>query len=201
MAFDEIEMPAELAFGFRGGVRNPVSTSELSDGHILRQARWAGPLREFVFEMSDRPRASVEALRAFWLARGGGARGFRFKDFTDFEAEDEAFGTGDGATTAFQLIKTYAVSGEISPHVRTIKKPVSSGLVVKADGTPMGSGWSVNTTTGVVTFSVAPALDVALTWSGEFRVPVIFLGDQFDAEFVTEDVYASGSMTVRELRR
>lgn len=201
MSFDEIEMPAELSFGFRGGFRLPVSVTTLSDGHELRQAQWASPLGEWTFDMGSRPAASVEELRAFWVARRGGLRGFRFKDWTDFEATAEGFGTGDAATTTFQLTKTYAISGETNAFVRTIRKP-ETGVTVYEDGVE-SPGYSVNTTTGVVTFSTAPGDGVALTWTGEFRVPVRFVQDQLEVVFHRPDprILQTGTVTVRELRR
>ena len=45
---------------------------------------------------------------------------------------DEALGTGDGATTAFQLVKRYASGSQT--WVRTITKPVAGTVRVNAWG-------------------------------------------------------------------
>ena len=114
-------------------------------------------------------------------------------------ATDQAIGTGDGATTAFQLVKVYA-SGSQS-WTRTITKPVDGTVKVAIDGTEQTSGWSVDTTTGLVTFTTAPATGAIITAGFEFDVPVRFDTDQLD---VTLDIERLGSITsipLLELRR
>ena len=63
---------------------------------------------------------------------------------------------------------------------------------IAPNGTPQASGWSVSTTTGVVTFTTAPALGVAISAGFEFDVPVRFDTDVFD---VTLDLERLGSIT------
>ncbi len=50
---------------------------------------------------------------------------------------------------------------------------VKVGIDGVDQGAP-GSGWTVNQTTGVVTFTTAPGVGAVLTWGGEFDVPVRF---------------------------
>jgi uncharacterized protein (TIGR02217 family) len=102
---------------------------------------------------------------AFFEARNGRLHGFRFKDWGDHKSclpsgtpspTDQAIGTGDGATTAFQLVKRYA-SGAQS-WTRAIAKPVTGTVRIALSGVEQPSGWSVDTTTGVVTFTPRQAL-------------------------------------------
>jgi uncharacterized protein (TIGR02217 family) len=63
------------------------------------------------------------------------------------------------------------------------------------------SGWSVDTTTGVVTFDTAPGAGVAITAGFAFDVPVRFDTDTLD---VTLDIERLGSITsipLLEIRR
>jgi uncharacterized protein (TIGR02217 family) len=96
----------------------------------------------------------LDTLIAFFRARKGRAHGFRFKDWTDYKATAQALGTGNGTITTFQLIRTYSSGG--STDVRTITKPVAGTVKVYLAGVLQASGWSVNTTTGVITFTTAP---------------------------------------------
>src|SRR4029453_17117387 len=82
----------------------------------------------------------------------------------------QLLGTGDGTQTEFQLLKHYP-SGSVI-EVRTISKPVAGTVKVYLDGVEQLSGWSVDTTTGLVTFSTAPAAGVEVTADFEFDVPV-----------------------------
>ena len=59
-------------------------------------------------------------------------------------------------------------------------------------GTVQSSGWSVDTTTGLITFTTAPANGAAITAGFEFDVPVRFDTDQLD---VTLDIERLGSIT------
>lgn len=75
---------------------------------------------------------------------------------------------------------------------RVITKPVAGTVTIALNGTPQASGWSVSTTTGLITFTTAPALGVAITAGFEFDVPVRFNTDTLD---VTLDLECLGSIT------
>ncbi len=55
-----------------------------------------------------------------------------------------------------------------------IKKPVVGTVKPYLAGVLQSSGWSVDTTTGVLTFLASPAVGVAVTADFEFDVPVRF---------------------------
>ncbi|HXH52530.1 MAG TPA: DUF2460 domain-containing protein [Sphingomicrobium sp.] len=142
-------------------------------GWEVRNDRWAQPLLAFdiSFPTSERDDPVFLEVRGAYRATRRGAHSFRFKDWSDFTAADEAIGTGNGATTAFPLVKNYSFGAET--FVRRIQQPVSP-ITVKRAGVVQNAGYSVNYATGVVTFAVAPAPGEAISWSGEFDVPVRF---------------------------
>ena len=91
----------------------------------------------------------LHAVIAFFEERRGRLYGFRWRDRADWKscapgatpaATDQAIGTGDGATTAFQLVKTYGAV--YAPWTRTIAKPVAGSVLVAVDGAPLSEGWS-----------------------------------------------------------
>ncbi|MCF6231703.1 MAG: DUF2460 domain-containing protein [Rhodobacteraceae bacterium] len=104
--------------------------------------------------------------------------------------ENGLVGVGDGNTTAFQLVKAY--SSGAHTWTRTITKPASRTVLVALDGVAQASGWSVDTTTGLVIFTITPASGVAITAGFEFDVPVRFDTDRLD---VTHDLERLGSVT------
>ncbi len=69
------------------------------------------------------------------------------------------------------------------------------------NGVEQMTGWSVDTTTGSVTFNAVPSAGVAITAGFEFDVPVRFDTDTLD---VTLDIERLGSITsipLLEIRR
>ena len=68
--------------------------------------------------------------------------GFRFKDWTDYQANAQPLGTGDRSPpTSFQLAKRYPSGSEVEN--RTITKPVAGTVKVYRDGVQAATGWSV----------------------------------------------------------
>ena len=68
------------------------------------------------------------------------------------------------------------------------------------DGVEQLSGWSVDTTTGLVTFSTAPAMGVEVTADFEFDVPVRFDTDHMAVTIETYRLHAWQQIPIVELR-
>ena len=187
MGFHEIQFPTDINYGSSGGPGFSTSIIQTDSGAEERIARWDGARRRYNAAYNVKTREQSQDLNIFYIARQGPAFGFRFKDYGDFTTNsdghsdptnlDVQIGTGDGVETQFQLIKKY-VSGPTT-RTRNINKPVTGTTVLAIAGVAQPSGWSVDTTTGVVTFSVAPASG-AITAGCEFDVPVRF-GREIDA--------------------
>ncbi len=181
MAFHEVRFPTAIAFGSSGGPERKTEIVTLGSGFEERNAVWANSRRRYDVGYGVKSLDDIHAVIAFFEARLGRLYGFRFKDFSDFKSSapnasiapsDQAIGTGNGSTTAFQLAKIYT-SGSAS-WTRKIAKPVAGTVRVALAGVEQMSGWSVDTTTGVVTFTSAPAASVAVTAGYEFDVPARF---------------------------
>lgn len=176
MSFDEIRLPLRVGFGSSGGPAFSTDVITVDGGFEVRNQNWAQARRRYDAATGLRSAADVNTLAQFFYARAGRARGFRLKDWGDFSASAQALGTGNGTQTQFQLLKLYT-SGSIT-HTRTITKPVTGTVSVALNGVNQPSGWTLNSTTGVITFSTAPAAGVAVSASFEFDVPVRFDTDQ-----------------------
>jgi uncharacterized protein (TIGR02217 family) len=72
---------------------------------------------------------------------------------------------------------------------------------IAVDGVEQPSGWSVDTTTGIVTFDTAPATGVAVTMGFEFDVPVRFDTDALDVILDLERLGSITSIPLVEIRR
>ena len=97
------------------------------------------------------------------------------------------------------MVKRY-VSGS-QTWVRTIAKPVAGTVRVALDGAEELGGWSVDTTTGAVTFDTAPAAGVAITAGFTFDVPVRFDTDVLDVTLDLERLGSITSIPLLEIRR
>ena len=199
MAFHEVRFPDNISRGARGGPERRTQIVELASGAEERNASWANSRRRYDVAYGIRRADDLAAVVAYFEARNGRLHGFRFKDWADFKSclpsqtpgpTNQPIGTGNGAATLFQLTKRYT-SGAQS-WTRAITKPVAGTVTVALNGTPQPSGWSVSTATGLITFTTAPALGVAITAGFEFDVPVRFDTDVLD---VTLDLERLGSIT------
>ncbi len=199
MAFHEVRFPDNISRGARGGPERRTQIVELASGDEERNASWANSRRRYDAAYGIRRADGLAVVVAFFEARNGRLYGFRWKDWGDYKsclpsgtpaATDQVVGTGDGATTAFQLVKAYSSGAQT--WARTITKPVVGTVSVALDSVTQASEWSVDTTTGLVTFTAAPENGTAITAGFEFDVPVRFDTDQLD---VTHDIERLGSIT------
>lgn len=187
MTFHEIQFPTDIAYGVQGGPQFSTAVAVTGSGFEQRNALWAASRGSWNAASGLKNQTQLDALVAFFLARQGRLYGFRFKDWSDYKGTGQAIGTGDGSNKNFQLKKTYT-SGPTA-YTRIIKKPVAGTVKPYLAGVLQTSGFTVNTTTGIVTFSTAPGSGVAVTADFEFDVPVRFDTDQMS---VSLEQYALG---------
>jgi uncharacterized protein (TIGR02217 family) len=200
--FHEIRFPTAIAFGASGGPERKTEIVVLGSGREERNSRWADSKRRYNAGYGIRSLDDLHAVIAFFEERRGRLYGFRWRDRADWKssapevdpaATDQAIGTGDGATAAFQLVKTYGSA--FAPYARTIGKPVAGSVVVAVDGAVKaeGSDWTVDATTGIVTFTAGaiPADGAAVTAGYAFDVPVRFDTDRLDINLTS---FAAGEI-------
>ncbi len=205
--FHEVQFPTGISYGTSGGPGFNTHIIVTDSGQEERVARWSQARRKYDVAESIKTNADLAELLTFFMARMGSAYGFRFKDWSDYATTtdhtsrvlvtsnvDMTIGVGDGATTTFQLIKAYT-NGGVS-RIRTITKPVTGTLKVALDGVNQTSGFTVDTASGIVTFTTAPSVGIVVTAGFEFDTPVRF-GDEIDGQLpISLDDYEDGSVKV-----
>lgn len=202
MGFVEVQFPDGVSYGSSGGPGFRTDVIEVDSGAEQRVARWDGARRRYNAAEQVKSYDDLSAIVDFYIARKGPEFGFRYKDWSDYTtaanhrdahtAFDHLLGTGDGVTTQFQLLKRYTSGGTI--RVRNITKPVAGTVKVAKDAAEQFAGFSVNTTNGIVTFSVAPAIGVQVFGGCEHDVPVRF-GIEIDQLLaINMDNFGSGSI-------
>lgn len=209
MSFHEVRFPACLSYGAVGGPMRRTEVVTLANGHEERNTPWAHSRRNYDAGVAMSSLDDLDVVIAFFEARRGQLYGFRWKDWADYKsclpsetvsATDQSLGFGDATTTDYQLVKTYA-SGT-SSYVRPIRKPVVGSVTVAVDGVVQteGADYTLDTTTGIVSFTTAPGAGLDITAGFEFDVAVRFGTDQIQASVATFQAGEVPSVPVVELR-
>ncbi len=208
MAFDEVRFPDNISRGAKGGPQRRTRIVTLASGDEERNAVWANSRRVYDAAYGVRRADDLATVIAFFEARNGRLRGFRWKDWADYKsclpsgviaATDQMIGTGNGVTSAFQITKSYSSGSQ--NWKRTILKPVPGKVLIAANAIPLASGWTVDTTTGIITFSAPPATGVSITAGFEFDVPVRFDTDELPVTLDIERMGSIASIPLIEIRR
>lgn len=208
MAFDEVQFPTNISRNARGGPRRKTQIAALANGDEERNASWLNSRRAYDVAYGVRNADALATVVAFFEARNGMLYGFRFKDWADYKssapsvavaATNQPIGTGTGAQTTFQLVKNYTSGART--YGRAITKPVAGTVKIALSGVEVFTGWTVNTTTGIVTFTVAPGVAVPVTAGFEFDTPVRFDSDMMDVALDFERLGSISSIPLIEVRK
>lgn len=196
--FAEVQFPTDISYGATGGPMFLTDVVTTISGHEQRNSKWSQSRAKYNVASGVKTETQWQALIAFFRARRGKAVGFRFKDWSDYKVESVQIGVGDDSTTEFQLVKIYS-SGPVAVS-RDITKPVAGSVDIYVDSILQSSGVSVDTTTGVVTFSTPPTTDEVITADFEFDVPVRFDTDEMAVSMDSFDAGNWSSIPLIEVR-
>lgn len=191
MSFHEVRFPTAISRGCSGGPERRTDVVVLGSGFEERNSRWANSRRSYNAGYGVRSLNELYDVVAFFEERRGRLYGFRWKDHSDWKscapdatpaAFDQLIGTGTGVLAAFQLKKTYGVS--FAPWAREIKKPAAGTVKIAVAGVvkTAGTHFTVDPSTGVVTFLAGniPVNGTSVTAGFEFDVPVRFDSDKLE---------------------
>jgi uncharacterized protein (TIGR02217 family) len=200
--FHEVLFPIDIALKSAGGPERKTDIVVLGSGREERNARWANSRRRYDAGYGIKNFEALSTVVAFFEERRGMLYGFRWRDRLDQVSAiagagitplDQPIGTGDGATATCQLGKIYGSA--FAPYRRAIVKPVAGSVRVAVAGTEAaeGTAFTVDATTGIVTFLAGhlPALGAAITAGFQFDVPV-----RFDTDYLEVDLsaFAAGAI-------
>lgn len=190
MGFHEVSFPQNIAYGTRGGLSHDTRVISQDGGSEERVSR-RGVRMVYNARYGIRSLSDLRAVQKFIRLREGSAYGFRFKDWLDYASttdggtiadgaavdpsnQDQVIGTGNASNKIFQLSKTY--TDGVYTKVRNITKPVSGTVLIALGGSAQteGAHFSVDYTTGVVTFVTAPGGGIQVKAGFQNEVPVRF---------------------------
>lgn len=136
----------------------------------------------------------IDVIKNLFLVARGRAIAFRFKDWHDYLAVLSDLGPSfseDGCD--FQLKKNY-FSGS-NYYSKDIRKPVSGTVEIFVNGIEETSGFSIDYTTGIVTFDVAPSSGDTIAATFEFDKEVRFNSDSLSFTVESQTiVYVSSEL-------
>ncbi|HUS97742.1 MAG TPA: DUF2460 domain-containing protein [Hyphomicrobiaceae bacterium] len=191
MNFHEVRFPTGISLGSSGGPERRTDVVVLGSGHEERNARWADSRRSYNAGYGVRSLDDLAAVVAFFEERRGRLYGFRWRDPMDWKScapsaapqnTDQVIGAGDGATSGFQLTKTYGE--ENAPWTRAITKPVGGSVMIAVDGQAqsLDTDYVVDEASGGVQFLAGriPAGGAVISAGFTFDVAVRFDTDKLD---------------------
>ena len=206
--------PECIGFGSSGGPNYSTDVVTAASGVVEANSNWSYPLHTYNVATGIHTTEDMEQFLRFFHAAAGRAYTFPFKDRNDYKScspadtpaqTDQTLGTATASQTDFQIIKTYTEGG-IS-QVRQIRQPISGTVLVEVDAVLQTetADYTINYTTGVITF-VTPMAGGEIVKAGyEFDVPCRFGTDAW--AFVLEqkqdeDAFlGGGTCTISEDRQ
>jgi len=205
MAFDDVRLLDSVEKGAVGGPSFSTTVATLGNGYEQRNQNWS--LARATYDIGygiDSAEVYGEVL-AFFYARAGMARSFRFRDWGDYTIGDDEtstpdfIGIGDGSDATWQIIKQYTSGSQT--YTRNITKIVASTLRVFVNGVEktLTTHYTFNALTGLITFTGGniPAFGESIGVICEFDVPVRF---DSDAIAVSMETFEAGSVPNIALR-
>jgi uncharacterized protein (TIGR02217 family) len=168
------------------GTKKPTWSTkihEVTNGKETRAAYWSYPKWFFTlaYEFLDGSDLvqELQTLGGFFLSRKGSFDSFLFRDDSDYMAEGQVLGTGDGARTLFQVIRSF---GDFDEPIKNI---AAGTLVVYINGAPTTAFTS--DAAGLLTFTTAPATGAVISADFEFYFRCRFLKDEAEfTQFMSE---------------
>jgi uncharacterized protein (TIGR02217 family) len=193
----------KFAAGVRGRQVRRNSRVGVDSGQMAINIVWTQTLREFEVGFIPMERTLWQDLETIHEVTEGGAYGFLLQD-----PKDSAVETGEGVvyaltSTTFQAYKRYLHDDSGRYKDRKLTRLDEASVAVFVSGSP--ATFTVDPDTGIITISSAPSA-AAVTWTGNFYIPVHFMDDTIDWEIVgsgatAEARYVAGpSVVLREIR-
>ena len=168
-------------------------------GREFRAANMIYPIYRYklAYEFLRDLRAGVDELRTlvgFFNSRQGSFDSFLFNDPDDNSVTAQSFGTGNGTTTQFQLVRTFGGFTDPVYDLNGAPQIYKAGTLQTA-----GTHYSIGLT-GLVTFVSAPTAGQAITWTGSYYWRVRFEQDAAEVEKFMSQLWSARSVEFRTVK-
>lgn len=183
--FDDVRLPEDIERGTRGGPSFKTTVITMASGKEQRNQHWQVTRSTFNIGYGIQKRADLETVYAFFHARRGMARGFRFRNWLDYTVTAGPVGTIASQPLQRQLVRQYADAA--NPYIRLITHPVVSTLKVYVNAV-LTTNYTLSER-GVLIFPSDPGANVLASF--EYDTPVRF---DIDDLSVMLNTYMEGSI-------
>lgn len=167
-------------------------------GKETRLADWSYPAWHwaltFDFLRATPAASEFQALAGFFNQCQGAFGTFLYADADDNAVTGQMIGTGDGTTVVFQLARSFG--GFIEP----VLAPNAVGAVYLAGVAQSPSNYSVDSTTGLLTFTTAPASGAAVAADFSYWFRCRFAEDTVDFEKFMVTLYRAQKLAFVSLK-
>jgi len=193
---DPAIFPALSGQGFPS--KTPIWSTAIAtatSGRERRSEHWSYPkwMIKLAYEVVlQRPTLDeLNRLLGFFNLYRGRSRAFSFYDPNDNLVTNQQFGTGDGVTKTFQLLRTggFGQMKWSEPVLAVLGTPKVSVGISDVTAFTIGS-------LGQITFTTAPTSGAALTWSGQFMFRVRFDQDELEATQLMATLWSQNGLTL-----
>jgi uncharacterized protein (TIGR02217 family) len=188
-SFHDVLFPIDIALRSSGGPERKTDILTFSSGREQRNTRWLHSRRRYDAGYGIKTLNELYKVIAFFEERRGMLYAFRWRDRFDFkscslsqqpQANDQMLGVGDNVTTNYQLQKLYG--GTFASYQRIIKTPVRQSVLISINNNlaTENQDYSIDYSSGLVSFAHPPAQGAQLSAGFLFDVPVRFDTDYLE---------------------
>ena len=157
-------------------------------GRELRALDYPYPLWQFalVYDfLRDNPAAGYDELRTllgFFMLCQGAFGTFLFRDPSDWQVTGQQIGVGDASTTVYQLQRAMGTALPDGGFLEPITAPNVVSAIYLNGVTQAPTSYSIDPTTGLVTFGTAPGSGLVITADFTYYFQCRFIDDKYDFE-------------------
>ena len=196
--FLNIRLPDEISYGATGGPEFSTNVTILKNGAEHRNINWESPRYSYSIGYDVLNREKAQQLLAFFNIVHGRAYSFLFKDWLDFNCQNQILLQIDNSRC--QLVKRYEVGSDQYFYNRKITRP--KNIVIKNIDLKLteGKDYTVNYTNGIINIS-GTKFDISkLLVNFEFDLTVRFESDILELSSDSFMIYSWKSIKLIETR-
>lgn len=177
VSFSELRFPEHLSLGASGGPIFSTTVNSMANGYEKRNVTSLSARNRYNIAPAIRTAEDFQFLNTFFRVHKGRAIGFRYKDWTDYQLQNELIAVGEGSKRSYKITKEYSI-GDMKDS-RNITKIVAGTFSASIDNI-ITQAFALDCNTGVITLDEPLGYESKLTVTCEFDVPVRFDIDELE---------------------
>ncbi len=197
--FIEERFPEDISYGSLGGPEYVNNIIESLNFNEIRIAKCANSRMRYNIMPGIKNQEQLEVLTSFFRICRGKLIGFRYKDWSDYRANEKRFVVCNGIDSEFQLTKSYTIGNYT--YIRKITKPVRDTVKIFVDNKIHSAPHvpKVDYSTGIFSFASPPLKGAVISIEFEFDVPVRFDTDYMPITIEGSNIYSCCNLNLVEL--